>query len=317
MMENNVTNNLGRPLISVIICTHNRNKFVFDCCNSIVCQIIPPNLFETIIINNASTDTTATILAEFFKRSDIPNFKLLYEPNIGLSHARNLGVRTAQSDFVAFIDDDARAPADWLQTALKIIEEENPDIFGGPALPLFQDGRPEWYKEEYAIRGDMGETGILKEGGFLIGTNIFFRKTLIEEYGGFDPDLGMKGNTISYHEETSLIRRAQREGKKIYYSKYLAVKDVIPEYKLSLAFVLYSKYKAGKDVLKFQEEDLGNITPYSAMIYLDQIMEEFNIALMQRDEFLYQFPENYIFEKVRNQFYYLGRMIEHFKRLKF
>jgi hypothetical protein len=49
---------------------------------------------------------------------------------------------------------------------------------------------------------------------------------------------------------------------------------------------------------------------------LDKTMEEFNEALMNRDERLFPYPENYIFETVRHQFYYLGRMIEYFRRSK-
>ena len=305
---------LNPPLISVIICTHNREQVVIDCCNSLAKQSIPSNLFEVVLVDNASTDSTASLLAEFMAGEDSVNFRLLSEPKVGLSHARNLGVKSAKADFIGFIDDDARAPADWLETALSIIEAESPDIFGGPALPLFPNGKPEWFHEEYAIRGDMGDTGVLKEGGFLIGTNIFFRKSLVIEYGGFDPELGMKGNNISYHEETSLINRARVEGKKIFYSKELAVKDVIPGYKLSIAFAIYSKYKAGKDLLKFEEQDMGDIHIRDAVFLMDDIMEEFNEALMNRDERLHAYPENYIFETLRHKFYYLGRMIEYFRR---
>lgn len=275
-------------------------------------QDLPTDLFEVLIVDNASTDGTHLIVREFLQHACSTNFRLLSEPTVGLSFARNTGVSNARSEFVGFIDDDARAPENWLSHAREIILGEEPDIFGGPAWPVFPNDKPPWFKDEYGLRGDMGSTGILKQNGFLIGTNIFFRRSLILEYGGFDPALGMTGNTISYHEETSLLNRARAEGKKIYYSGELAVEDCIPDYKLSLAFLIYSKYKAGKDIWKFQADDIIQPEVRELLAYIDETFGMFNTALMNRDDKKYPFPENYLYENISHRFYHIGKMIEYF-----
>lgn len=297
------------PEISVIVCTYNRSDMIVECLQSLANQDLPGYLFEVIVVDNASSDQTVSVVQTFMAGQSVRSIRLLHEPTVGLSHARNLGVAHAQANFVAFIDDDARVPGHWLRTAREIILRENPDIFGGPAWPAFPKGRPAWFKDEYGVRGDMGASGVLKPGGFLIGTNIFFRRSLILGYGGFNPALGMTGNQISYHEETHLLNRARAEGKKIWYSGELAVKDCIPDYKLSLAFLIYSKYKAGKDIWKFQQDKVS-FEPEEVIRYLDETFTLFNTALMERDQEKYPYPENYLYENASPHFYFLGRMVE-------
>ena len=194
------------------------------------------------MVDNNSTDLTREVATRFTSRH--AHFRLLFEPETGLSHARNLGVRHARGEYVAFIDDDSIADRQWLEAARTIIQEKHPDIFGGAVRPIFPDGRPEWLEEPYATRGDRGESGWI-DSGFIIGTNLFVLKALLDEYGGFDPRLGMKGDQLRYHEETQLIARAFRDRKAVYFSRALQVTDVVPEYKLSLAYYVYQKYRAG------------------------------------------------------------------------
>jgi glycosyltransferase involved in cell wall biosynthesis len=301
----------AKPLISVIVCTYNRQEMLPGCLDALINQNVDDHNYEVIIINNNSIDHTEEIGKKYALLNT--NFSYYLQSKQGLSHARNLGLEIAKAEYIAYIDDDAIAPKNWIYTALQIMRTHKPDIFGGPAYPIFPSGKPEWYKDEYGIRGDMGETGWLSKG-FIIGTNIFFKRELLIEYGGFDPNLGMKGNTIAYHEETKLIFRAFDEGKKIYYSKELAVKDVIPDYKKSLAFFIHTKYQAGKyglDIWKynFTDDDLPKL-----LELISKTMDEFDIALMNRDVEKYPSPENYIIEKLKNNFFQIGMMVEHFRK---
>ncbi len=299
--------------LTVIVCTHNRQNYIVECIDSLLKQTVPDNYYDILIINNASDDDTQNIVIKYIKKNgNLNNIKLVHEPTVGLSHARNLGLELSQTNYIAFVDDDARVPDNWIEIAGKIINEFKPDIFGGPAYPIFPSGRPEWYKDEYGVRGDMGETGWLTKG-FIVGTNIFFRRELLIEYGGFDPSLGMKGNTIAYHEETKLIFRAFDEGKKVYYSKELAVKDVIPDYKKSLAFFIHTKYQAGRYGLDLWSPEYNDNELIKLLDLISKTMDEFDIALMKRDVEKHPFPENYIIENLKNKFFTIGMMVEYFR----
>lgn len=295
--------------LTVIVCTHNRQDYIGGCIDSLLKQTVPDHYYDILVINNASDDDTQNIVSNYIKKNgNLNNIKLVHEPKIGLSNARNRGIKTSQTNYIAFIDDDARVPKNWIETALQIISEHRPDIFGGPAYPIFPSGKPDWYKDEYGVRGDMGETGWLTKG-FIIGTNIFFRRDLLIEYGGFDPNLGMKGDNIGYHEETKLIHRAFAEYRKVYYSKELAVRDLIPDYKRSLAFFIYARYKSGRDRVILDSNAAIETDPIELVRQVDQLFRDFDHALMKRDIEKYPYPENYVVEKMRPMFVDMGKRI--------
>lgn len=301
------------PKLSVVICTYNRDHLLPDCLQSVVKQNMAKELYEVIIVNNNSVDNTRQIVEEFAEK--YLNFRLVDEPKQGLSHARNKGMNEAKAEWVAYMDDDARAHVDWLVTAFKIIEEKNPDIFGGPVYSLHLDERPKWYKDEYGIIGNMGETGWLDKG-FLPGSNIIFRKGLLEEYGGFNTGLGMKGNDVGYHEETQLVHRALKEGKRVYYSNDLIINHLFFDYKYSLAFSIYKKYKAGFDGLKLWNVHFESGELLDLLKIIDQTMTEFDVALRKRDTSLYPYPENYIVERLAGNFVQIGMMVGYFLKKK-
>jgi len=295
--------------ISVVVCTYNRAGLLPDCLTALQNQTLDDDLYEIIIINNNSTDNTDQVARDFINK--INNFRLINEKRQGLSNARNSGVKRAKGDYLAFIDDDSIADKDWLKNAMTIAKEKKPDIFGGPVYPMYNVEKPAWFKDQYVIRGYMGETGWL-EKGFIIGTNIFFKKGLIEQYGGFDPELGMKGDDIGYHEETLLVNRAFNEKKKVYYSNDLMVKDLIDDFKLTDAFYIYSKYKAGKDGLKVWNKNFDIKSLYSLFDTIDKTMKEFDNAFKKRDRDKYEYPENYIMEHIKNKFFAIGEGVEFF-----
>ncbi len=300
-----------KPLISIIVCTYNRQEMLSGCLDALINQNVDDHNYEVIVVNNNSNDNTEEIAKNYTLSQK--NFSYYLQPEQGLSHARNLGLENAKADYVAYIDDDAIAPKNWIYTAMQIIKTHKPDIFGGPAYPIFPSGKPEWYKNEYGVRGDMGETGWLTKG-FIVGTNIFFRRALLIEYGGFDPNFGMKGETIAYHEETVLIFKAFDEGKKVYYSKELAVKDIIPDYKKSLAFFIHTKYQAGRYGLDLWKPKYNDDELIKLLDLISKTMDDFDIALMKRDVEKYPFPENYIIENLKNKFFTIGMMVEYFRK---
>lgn len=294
-------------LVSVVVCTYNRQDMLPDCLISLLHQTFNPAQYEVIVVNNNSSDNTERIAQEFVQGH--ANFHLITERKQGLSHARNTGYAEAHGEYVAFIDDDARAPDNWLEIAAKIIAEHHPDIFGGPVNALFEGQPPEWYRESYGRRGDMGETGFITEG-FIVGTNIFFRKGLLEEYGGFDPELGMKGDSVGYHEETALVYKAFSEKRRVYYSGDLVVADLLPAYKHSLAFFMYARYKAGFDGVQLwgQKSSANNMAELVALI--DNSFNEMDFALRKRDVKTYAFPENYVVEKLSKNFIEIGKLVK-------
>ncbi|MEL6321748.1 MAG: glycosyltransferase family A protein, partial [Cyanobacteria bacterium J06626_14] len=82
------------PLISLIVCTYNRDKFLDDCLASISEQSLNKEHFEVILVNNNSTDGTADIIKKYEDRN-YPNWRFFVEKQQGLSYARNRGMAEA------------------------------------------------------------------------------------------------------------------------------------------------------------------------------------------------------------------------------
>src|SRR3989344_835324 len=100
--------------ISVIICTYNGEKTILKCLESLNKQIFPKNKVEIIVIDNNSSDNTKGIVFNFIKKSKF-KIRYIFEPELGLSKARNRGIKEAKGNIVAFIDDDILLANNWLK----------------------------------------------------------------------------------------------------------------------------------------------------------------------------------------------------------
>jgi glycosyltransferase involved in cell wall biosynthesis len=128
-----------KPLLSVIIATHNRPRQLKDCLKSILGGQFTN--FEIIVIDQGDNKKTREILNEFLERS-IQYFKI---EGKGKGKGINLGVQKSEGEILAFTDDDCLVAKDWLKniwTAFK----KNQKISGvfGKVLPY----RPKLHKDE-------------------------------------------------------------------------------------------------------------------------------------------------------------------------
>lgn len=90
------------PLVSVILPTYNRARFVGEAIESALGQTYPH--LEVICIDDGSRDDTPAIVSAIAERD--PRVRSVRQPNGGVSSARNHGLRLAQGDWIAFLDSD-------------------------------------------------------------------------------------------------------------------------------------------------------------------------------------------------------------------
>jgi glycosyltransferase involved in cell wall biosynthesis len=90
------------------------------------------------------------LVTEHAGRDRITNLQVVLNDRPGLSQSRNLGAQVARGEIVAFIDDDAVAPDDWIEEIVKVFVQY-PDAIGvaGAAQPLWQDASMDWFPEEF------------------------------------------------------------------------------------------------------------------------------------------------------------------------
>jgi glucosyl-dolichyl phosphate glucuronosyltransferase len=235
-----------RPIVSIIVCTRNRAELLRENLKSLSVQSANSNNFEVIVVDNGSTDQTREVIQRFASQND--NIRRVLEPRVGLSHARNRGCKEAKSDWLVYLDDDTMAPKNYVDRVIHTTRHYDFDCFGGAGMPLFAFGKPKWAKHRYfSNENKLSEVGELPGKIFVDGFNCAFKKKRIEEYGGFSPSIGMKGDLIAYGEETQLQIKMRRDGKKIGFDPELVVANVVMPHKLKVIWFFKSEFSHGKD----------------------------------------------------------------------
>lgn len=114
------------PRVTVVVATYNGARTLAACLESLG-RLKYPN-FEVIVVDDGST----VPVCEIAKRFPVRYHRV--EPNRGLSNARNTGMRLAEGEIIAYIDDDAYADPDWLFFMVLSLLEQKASAVGGPNL---------------------------------------------------------------------------------------------------------------------------------------------------------------------------------------
>lgn len=191
--------------LAVVICAYSdeRRPQLVASIRSVLDQTVRP--CRTVVVVDHNDGLLAYVRAYFPDVVAIAN-----EAMRGLSGARNCGVRAAGADIIAFLDDDAIAEPDWL--ARLAAHYANPAVcgVGGKVLPLWQDGRPRWFPEEFQWVVGCSYRGLpdrLKPVRNPIGCNMSFRRAVFDTVGGFREGIGRTGQDAAGCEETELSIR--------------------------------------------------------------------------------------------------------------
>lgn len=227
---------MADPLISAIICTHNREQYLGAAIDSLLNQTLGSALgsYEVIVVDNASTDGTAAIAKA---RLDNPLVRYIYEPALGLSVARNTGAAAAQSQIVAYLDDDAEASAGWLAALLEVFDRNQKVAIAGGKVTLIWPPNaqpPRWLSDDLSSglgAYDLGDDLVYIQQPALTprGLNYAVRKQFLESVGGFDTHLGRVGKNLLSNEEQQMTRLALDQGWQVaYVPTALAAHNVAP-----------------------------------------------------------------------------------------
>jgi glycosyltransferase involved in cell wall biosynthesis len=232
--------------ISVIVCTYNRLELLIGLLRTLCHQTIDTSEHEVIVVDNNSTDGTREFIGEFCRH--FSQVRYFFEPQQGLSYARNRGWQEAKGEYVAYIDDDARAGENWLETALALLEHTKPAplCLGGPILPFYTTAKPTWFKGEMRTWGDSPR--YLRAGESFSGSNMIWRKEILQTLGGFDVTSGLRGDHLALGAETELFEKIWHsfDQPHFYYSPELAVQHWVPPTKMTVAYQLKRAFEVGQ-----------------------------------------------------------------------
>lgn len=235
-----------RFLLTIAICTRDRADLLHECLTRLYGQAAKLEQIQVLIVDNGSTDDTARVVKKFSNGS--PRWTYLVESKKGLSHARNAALTAANSDWLAFLDDDARPLPGYVARLRQLVQEGDFDCVGGVYFPWYRDGRKVWFRDSYASNADViSEFGDLPEGRYASGGNILLRTRTVVDVGGFRTDLGMAGRRLGYGEEVRLQVELRKRGYRISADPTLQVEHLTALRKQSLGGMFRSAWAIGRD----------------------------------------------------------------------
>lgn len=236
---------------------------------------------------------------------------------MGLSHARNAGGKFAQSDYVGYIDDDAKATPQYIEILLNVLSNHSPDICRGPHYPFYLDAKPIWFLDRYGTGCFFGDyPRYLTQFEYLSGTNIIFRRSLLYEVGCFNPSFGMKGKKIWYGEETMVMINAWKANHdlRVYYDPKLFVYHIVPARKMSILNKMKTFFQSGRSQVYFwlpevDQKKLRHNAPWALFRTILRLFTKELVEIMFRDRRKYPYWQNYVYEKTFQRFSFIGSQI--------
>lgn len=177
---------MGKPqtdLISVIIPMYQAEATITDTLQSVVDQTYRP--LEVIVVNDGSTDRSKVVVEGFIQQHTTAflRFKLIDQPNGGVSRARNIGMRASEGAYIALLDADDK----WLPGKLQEqhdIMENNPKI---DFLGTQRNGeqRSRWLFKRFDHLTPISARLLLYKTFFVTPT-VLFKKHVLANTGFFD-----------------------------------------------------------------------------------------------------------------------------------
>jgi succinoglycan biosynthesis protein ExoM len=222
--------------LTVCICTFRRPS-VFYTIDSVARQSALMNRhFRILIIDNDSEPTALKIATEFRSRTNVTvDYK--HVPGQSISAARNAGLDTATTPWLAFVDDDEFVSANWL--AELVASRDLANAVFGPCEAIYGDMTPNWIKQ-----GDYHSNRIIETDRITTGytSNVLIDMSFVRRYGlRFDPELGRTGG-----EDTMFFHAMYRKGGVLRYASSAVVYERVVSSRLSLGWIVRRRYRAGQ-----------------------------------------------------------------------
>ncbi len=211
------------PGVSVVVPVYNGSSTIADCLHSLFALRYPQEKLEIVVVDNASTDTTADILECYADR-----IRIAREEKRGPAAARNRGIVAARHDVVACTDADCIVHADWLRNIVGPLTDLQVGIVGGRILSRLPCNGIERFGETIH---DHRKAIQVFTPPYVITMNWASRRRVLEEVGLFDVrlircedvdlswrllqaryELRYAPGAIVYHKNEETLRGLFREG---------------------------------------------------------------------------------------------------------
>jgi glycosyltransferase involved in cell wall biosynthesis len=245
---------VSNSLLTVVVCTHNRAHLLASTLDSLNAAHRVKEGAEILVVANHCSDETHRMLDTY---TGTPGKRLpmrwLAEPTKGKSHALNLALQEVHTPLLAFVDDDQRVDAGYLEGIRDAARDTpNADLICGRLLPDWDGSEPAWVHDEGQYRiyplpvphFDLGPIAKwLVDGDSLpSGGNIVVRSESVARIGPFSTELGPVGHNLVGAEDSEWLLRALHRGATLRYAPEILQHHYIDAERLTLGYLVRMTY---------------------------------------------------------------------------
>jgi succinoglycan biosynthesis protein ExoM len=227
--------------VSVCIATYRRPERLGALLDDLVLQQQLP--YEVVVVDNDAAGS-ARVVIEHRQKLGAP-FPIHYaiQPEKNIARTRNRTVQLASGEWLAFIDDDERAPAGWLKQLTATVTHPAADGALGPVVPVVPAEAPAWIQRGRFYDWQRLKTGTVVPPNKLRFGNVLLRAALLRVTPEpFDPSFGLTGG-----EDGDLLGRLAQEGARIVWCDEAIVHEPVDPARLSLRWLLLRALRGGQD----------------------------------------------------------------------
>lgn len=253
--------------VSVVVCTYTMDRYddFSEAVESVLRQTHDP--IEVVLVSDGNSVVAEHMTADFGHHDAVRVH--CTDENRGISYARTRGAEVATGELVAFLDDDAIATYDWIETLAETYSSTDAYAVGGRLDPQWLAGKPSFLPEEFYWLIGCTERGFadhLEEVRNTYGSNIAFDREVFLDVGGYDEETGRKGDShVQAHEAPACIRIREQYGRGVVYNDEAIVYHKIFEYRTDFRWLVGRAFWQGysKRVMNLRHpEDEGNEGEY-------------------------------------------------------
>jgi glycosyltransferase involved in cell wall biosynthesis len=227
-----------RPFgVTIGICTHNGAGRLPNVFQHLSQQSVPPELrWEVLVVDNASTNGPVTIRSDWWKGlTPAPLARVVLEPRLGLSHARERCLHEASFEVISLIDDDNWVDENWVTTAARVLDAyPSTAAVAGRNVVVSETPIPAWFSRFsylYAV-GDLGDEphDVTESRPQLWGAGLTLRASAwaaLYEAGFRSALTDRKGSLLVSGGDSELCLALRRAGWRIRYEPGLRLRHVM------------------------------------------------------------------------------------------
>ena len=181
--------NSNEPLVSIILPTYNREKYLNRSIDSVLNQTYKN--WELLIIDDGSNDKTLLIVKSYLNK--FPNIRYFFHENRGAAYSMNIGMENSRGKFVTFLGSDDEYLANHLEKRVHYLEKNmNVDLLHSPAKIIGD----EYVKDKYDL------TKKIHLDNCILGGTLFGRAEVFQKLNGFEE--------LKYSPESEFVERAEK-----------------------------------------------------------------------------------------------------------